>query len=117
MYLLYNRDINFEHRKLDFWETEKANEIKGMDSSLFLPFVTPSYVPNIFTSSLGRTIKLEFSKKANIDDFDTLEYVLPQNTFYNSSLNTDNEGYCKDKCLGNGVHFVGPLSGGDFEFT
>lgn len=87
-----------------------------MDSSLFLPFMNPSYSPHIFTSSLGKTIKFEFSKKANIDDYDTFEYLLSKDTFFNSSLNPDNEGYCKDKCLGNGVHFVGPLGGGNLIF-
>lgn len=104
---LLNSDFKF--RKLDLWETEEANKIKGMDSSLFLPFMNPSYSPNIFTSSLGKTIKFEFSKKANIDDYDTFEYLLSKDTFFNSA----NKGYCKDRCLGNGVHFVGPLSGGN----
>jgi len=87
-----------------------------MDPSVFQPFVTPNYVPVIYTSSLGKPVKLEFSKETKIDGFDTLEFFLRRDTFYNSSLNPENIGYCS-KCLGNGVHFIGPLSSGKLNFV
>ena len=39
--------------------------------------------------------------------FDTYDFSLPKNTFYNSTLNEENAGFCDNNdCLGNGVHNI-----------
>ena len=36
--------------------------------------------------------------------------------FYNSTLNPENEGFCTENCLGNGVFNISTCSGGDWIF-
>ena len=39
-----------------------------------------------------------------IDNLPTYDYHFPKNIFYNSTLNPENEGFCENDCLGNGVY-------------
>lgn len=49
------------------------------------------------------SFKLEYLKENEFDGIKTYDYGLPDNIFSNSTLNPDNEGFCSDDCLGNGV--------------
>jgi hypothetical protein len=46
---------------------------------------------------------MEYKKKSDVQGIETLEFHIPNNIFYNSTLNPDNEGFYKDYYLGNGV--------------
>ena len=43
---------------------------------------------------------------------DTFVFHLPENLFYNSTLNPYNDGFCADDCLGNGVQNISRCYGG-----
>ena len=45
-------------RKLNIWDTDKANEISGNDPTLFTPFRKRSDILKIFSSTLGRLVDL-----------------------------------------------------------
>ena len=54
-----------------------------------------------------RSYNLVFLKDNRVEGIDTLDFHLPHNTFYNSSLNPLNEGFTKsDNYLGNGVQNI-----------
>lgn len=56
-----------------------------------------------------RSLPIEYSKDNVVDGFNTYEYHLPKDVFYNSSLNPSNKGLCEE-CLGNGVQEIGQCS-------
>lgn len=96
-------------KKLDFWDNDAANEIKGTDGSLFSPNRKRIDKLAIFASALCRSVPIEYARDNFVDGFNTLEYHLPKNVFYNSSLNPSNEGLCTE-CIGNGVQEIGKCS-------
>ena len=46
---------------------------------------------------------MEYVKKSDVQGIETLEFHIPNNIFYNSTLNPDNEGFYKENYIGNGV--------------
>ena len=42
----------------------------------------------------------------------TFDFELPKETFYNSTLNPENSGFCSQDCLGNGVMDISKCYGG-----
>lgn len=103
-------------KKLDYWYSEKANELVGCYPGLVQPFMARTFEPQLFTTALGRTLTLKYLKDVVYDDFDTFEYFLPKNTFYNPKNNPENEGFCK-ACIGDGLHEISSLSGGTPSFA
>jgi hypothetical protein len=50
---------------------------------------------------------LEYLKDSEVNGIKTMEFHLPKNIFYNSTLNPENYGFCSgNECIGNGVHSV-----------
>ncbi len=47
-----------------------------------------------------------------INGIKTYDYHLPEDIFYNATLNPDNEGFCDSDCLGNGVLNLAPCRAG-----
>lgn len=52
-------------------------------------------------------------KDNQINNIKTYDFHFPENIFYNSTLNPENEGFCDDNaCLGNGVYNISKCFGG-----
>lgn len=57
-------------------------------------------------------------KDSLVDGVNTLDFHLPENVFYNSSLNPENDGYCSGyDCLGNGVFNMSKCQGGNLSLN
>lgn len=67
-----------------------------------------------FNSFLNeRSLKLEYLQDNMIDGVETYDFHLAKDSFYNSTLNPENEGYCSGyDCLGNGVFNLSRCLGG-----
>lgn len=48
----------------------------------------------------------EYLEENEFDGIKTYDFGIPENIFSNSTLNPDNDGFCSDDCLGNGVFRV-----------
>lgn len=96
-------------KKLNYWDSDKANTIDGDDSACFKPLKTRTEPLKLFTSALGRTLILSYNKDMHIDGFDTYKFGLKKDLFYNASVNPENAGYGYEY-PGNGVHNVGRLN-------
>lgn len=59
---------------------------------------------------------MEFYKENEFGGVKTFEFHLPKNSFYNVSLNPDNEGFCNGDCIGNGVQNISKCYGGVSSF-
>jgi hypothetical protein len=46
---------------------------------------------------------MEYFREGQLNGVNTIEYHLPKNTFYNVTLNPDNEGFFKQNYIGNGL--------------
>lgn len=54
---------------------------------------------------------MEYAKKSDVEGIETLEFHIPANIFFNSTLNPDNEGFFKENYLGNGVFSLQKCNG------
>ena len=59
----------------------------------------------------NRSMKLVYLKNNKIDNIETFDFHLPEDVFYNSTLNPENEGFCTNDCLGNGVQNISKCTG------
>ncbi|CAF0919401.1 unnamed protein product [Brachionus calyciflorus] len=90
-------------KKLDFWTTDKANEMRGSDGSFNPIFLTREHKLVNFNSELCRSYTMTYLKDNNVDGIDCFDFHLPENIFANETLNPENAGFCDGECLGNGV--------------
>ena len=65
---------------------------------------------------LSRTYTLKYFRKNKVRGVETWDFHLPENVFWNSTLNPSNEGYCQGDCLGNGVQNISKCYGGVSSF-
>lgn len=90
---------------LNFWYSKEANEINGTDGTLFSPFLTRYNRLYLFNPELCRSLHLDYLRDRYVNGIRVYDFHLPENIFYNSTLNPENNGFCDDEkgCLGNGV--------------
>ena len=108
------------------WKNANADLLNGTDGTLYPPFRTRDQVLYSFSSDmcrldfvilmcfigcsffkLNRSYNLVYLKDNRVEGIETLDFHLPPDTFYNSSLNPLNEGFTKsDNYLGNGVQNI-----------
>lgn len=98
-------------KKLNIWDTDKANEISGNDPTLFTPFRKRSDILKIFSSTLGRSLILNYEKDEYVNDILSYKFSLQKDIFYNASVNPENDGYDYEE-MGNGVHCLGRMIAG-----
>lgn len=101
MYNVYTGADNFSqlndvyswdyHRKLPFWTTEEANEIKGTDGSAFKPFLKKDSKVSVFLAQLFRSFQLEYQKSHSLRGLEAFRFIVPDSQFFNSSLPTDSQ--------------------------
>jgi hypothetical protein len=65
---------------------------------LFLKFLL-----NCILNANSSSFHYEYLKESEFDGLKTYEFGIPDDIFSNSTLNPDNDGFCSDDCLGNGV--------------
>lgn len=93
--------------KLDIWDNNDANTIKGTDGTMFPPFLSENHKLWFFNPEICRSIYFEYKEDTHLYDMDLKTYHFPKNIFYNSSLNPLNKGFCSDnQCFINGVHNI-----------
>ncbi|GFR61611.1 scavenger receptor class B member 2 [Elysia marginata] len=80
---IYSWDYN---RKLPYWTTEEANEIKGTDGSIFKPFMNEKSQVTFFFAQLFRSFQLEFKQTRKQNGLHTLRYIIPDSQFFNSTI-------------------------------
>lgn len=97
--------------KLDYWSDEYSNRINGSDGTIFSPFLTRDKTLYAFSPDICRSYSLQYLKDNILDGIRTMEFSLPKNFFYNSTLNPDNQGFVND-FLGNGVLSMSKCMGG-----
>lgn len=100
------------HKKLDYWYSEEANQLKGTDSTMYAPFIAREDKLYAFNSEMCRSFYFEYKEDKQLHGMDLYTFHAPHNLFYNSSLNPLNEGYCSNDCLGNGVQNISRCYGG-----
>ncbi|CAH1159902.1 unnamed protein product [Phaedon cochleariae] len=88
--------------KLDIWSTEKCNEIKGTDGTIFPPFLEKEQGLMSYSPDLCRSLGAYFVKDAKYDGIPCGEYTA---TFGDMSSNEDEKCYCPtiDSCLKKGI--------------
>ena len=57
---------------------------------------------------------MKYVRDGQVKGVETLDFTLPEDIFYNSTLNPDNEGFCDGECLGNGVFNISQCKDGTF---
>lgn len=67
-----------------------------------------------FSPDMCRSYRLEYLRDNMFEGAKTLDFHLPKNIFFYSTLNPDNEGFCSNNCLGNGVLNISKCYGGKF---
>ncbi len=97
---------------MNFWDSDNANRINGTDGTFYRPYRTRDQVLYAFSPDMCRSYSLKYLRDNEVHGVKTLDFHLPETQFYNSSVNPDNEGFCKESCLGNGVQNISKCYGG-----
>lgn len=98
--------------KLDIWNSSSANSFKGTDGTYFPPFLDRHATLYAFNPDMCRTYYLKYLKDSEVNGVKTYRFHLPQNIFWNSTMNPANDGFCDSDCLGNGVQNISRCYGG-----
>lgn len=95
---------------MNYWKSDKANQISGTDGTFYPPFLNRSSVIESFSPEMCRSFGLVYLKDNEIDGVKTFDFHLPSDIFSASEL--EHAGFCEDKCLGNGVLNISSCYGG-----
>jgi lysosome membrane protein 2 len=94
------------------WVHESSMPLKGSDGSQFEPYCKRERTLRIFAPDMCRSFSLEYKRDNIVENVKTYEYHLAKNIFStNSSLNPENEGFCGQDCLGDGVFNMSQCTG------
>ncbi len=97
--------------KTDFWKNS-ADELKGSDGSFYAPFLTREQRRYAFNPDICRSYPVSYLRDGEVNGVKTYDFHLPNDVFSMKTL--QNEGYCTDDCLGNGVLNISKCSQGLF---
>lgn len=97
-------------RNLNYWNGNKANRISGTDGTFYPPNLDRNTIIETFNPEMCRSYSLEYFRDNEIDGVKTYDFHLPPNIFLASKL--ESEGFCEEKCLGNGVLNISNCYGG-----
>jgi len=90
--------------------------LKGSDGTIFAPSLKKDTILFAFNPDMCRSYELQYLRENIVKGVKTLDFHLPENIFYNSTLNPLNEGFCNGDCLGNGVQNISRCYGGISSF-
>jgi lysosome membrane protein 2 len=92
-------------KSLDFWYSKEANTINGTEGTLYSPFLSRYNRLYLFNPEMCRSLHLDYLRDRDLNNINIYDFHLPENIFYNSSLNPENNGFCDSEkgCFGNGV--------------
>jgi len=103
-------------REIGIWGNENADTLKGTDGTIYAPGLKKDATLFAYNPDMCRSYDLQFLKYNKVKGVKTHDFHLPENIFYNSTLNPLNEGFCNGDCLGNGVQNISKCYGGVSSF-
>ncbi|RNA35694.1 scavenger receptor class B member 1 isoform X1 [Brachionus plicatilis] len=101
-------------KKLDYWNSERANSIQGTDGSFNPPFLKRTEKIYTFNYELCRSYSMTYLRDNVIDGIPTYDFHLPSDIF--SCSNMKKEDFIDEKCLGNGVYNLSKCQDGVSSF-
>ncbi|GAB6025711.1 scavenger receptor class B, member [Chamberlinius hualienensis] len=90
--------------KLDTWDGEECNEVRGTDGSTHPPFLDQSRKLEIFTGDFCRVMEIGFKEVTNYHGLPAYTFELKRENFDNGTKIAKNKCYCLDGyCLKSGA--------------
>jgi len=93
--------------KLEFWNTEDCNTIRGTDGTMFHPDVERNETLHIFNMNLCQSLPLVYQEDVQHHGINTYRFVPPADVFGTPAENPKNKCFCRDgNCAPSGLFNV-----------